>query len=68
MKILWFLKAAGKDDPCIQTGSGIKGLFEAFNDSFENVYLDLYDGMRHEILNEHCKDELLESFIKFIKE
>ena len=60
--------AAGKDDPCIQTGSGIKGLFEAFNDSFENVYLDLYDGMRHEILNEHCKDELLESFIKFIKE
>ena len=60
--------AAGKDDPCIKTGSGINGLFEAFNSSFENVYLDLYDGMRHEILNERCKDELLKSFIKFIEE
>ena len=47
--------AAGKDDPCIQTGSGISGLFEAFNGYFENVYLDLYDGMRHEILNEAVK-------------
>ena len=60
--------AAGKDDPCIKTGSGINGLFEAFNSSFENVYLDLYDGMSHEILNERCKDELLKSFIKFIEE
>ena len=58
--------AGGADDPCIVNGGGIDGLYDHLRKRFNNVSIKKFKGMRHEIQNEQCKDELLtlmESFI-----
>ena len=58
--------AGGADDPCIVNGGGIDGLYDHLQKRFNNVSIKKFKGMRHEIQNEQCKDELLtlmESFI-----
>ena len=58
--------AGGADDPCIVNGGGIDGLYDHLRKRFNNVSIKKFKGMRHEIQNEPCKDELLtlmESFI-----
>ena len=58
--------AGGADDPCIVNGGGIDSLYDHLQKRFINVSIKKFKGMRHEIQNDQCKDELLtlmESFI-----
>ena len=58
--------AGGADDPCIANGDGIDGLYDHLQKRFNSVSIKKFKGMRHEIQNEQCKDELvilMESFI-----
>ena len=57
--------AGGADDPCIVNGGGIDGLYDHLQKRFNNVYIKKFKGMRHEIQNEQCKDELLTLMDKF---
>ena len=58
--------AGGTDDPCITNGGGIDGLYDHLQKRFNNVSIKKFKGMRHEIQNEQCKDELLNLMESFI--
>lgn len=59
---------AGGDDPVGNYGKGVvkaKKKFEAA--SVENVSLTLYEGARHEILNDFCKDDVRRDILSFLQ-
>ena len=60
--------AGGADDPCIENGGGIDGLYDHFRKKFNNVVIKKFKDMRHEIQNERSKNELLSLMESFIKE
>jgi ribosomal protein S18 acetylase RimI-like enzyme len=61
------LIAAGADDNCGLRGAGPKHYRDALLASgHSDVSLKLYDGARHEILNELCRDEAERDIIDFI--
>ncbi len=58
---------AGNDDPVGAYGKGIKTVYNGLYDSkHDNVSMKLYDGMRHEILNEHGKEEVYNDILEWI--
>lgn len=59
----------GKDDPIGKYGKGISRLARTYQKlGINNVDLSIYDGMRHEILNENGREIVYEDVLKFIKE
>ena len=59
---------AGSDDPVGAYGKGVKKL-DAFYTSkvgVKDVTLHLYDGARHEILNEQCKEQVYDDVINWL--
>ena len=58
---------SGKDDPVGAYGKGIttvyNGLYESKHDK---VSMKLYEGMRHEILNEHAKQDVYNDILTWI--
>ena len=63
------LFVAGRQDPCI---GGVKGFDQAVEHlrhmGYRNVTAKLYDGMRHEILNEKQKEQVYRDILQFVKE
>lgn len=59
---------SGSDDP---VGSFKKGVSAVYNRlkaaGIQDVSLKFYDGYRHEILNEACKDEVISDILRFIE-
>lgn len=52
------LLISGKDDPVGSMGKGVQQTYDAFRASgIEDVTLQLYDGLRHEILNEAAQKD-----------
>lgn len=52
------LLISGKDDPVGSMGKGVQQTFDAFRASgIKDVTLQLYDGLRHEILNEAAQKD-----------
>ena len=63
---------AGKDDPVGDYGKGVLKAKQKFEKAgVKEVSITLYSGARHEILNDTCKqqvmDDLLDFFEKHIK-
>lgn len=58
---------AGADDPVGQMGKGPKWLAETYKKlGVERVQLKIYEGMRHEILNETEHEKVYEDILQFI--
>lgn len=50
---------AGAQDPVGDMGKGVKAAYESFRKvGVQDVELKLYEGLRHEILNESCREEV----------
>ena len=59
---------AGKDDPVGDYGKGVIKLKRKFDGAeIKDVSLKLYDGARHEILNDFCKEEVQSDILAFIE-
>ncbi|MDE6000909.1 MAG: alpha/beta hydrolase, partial [Clostridia bacterium] len=58
---------AGEDDPVGDYGKGVKKAYDKFvKAGVEDVSITLYEGGRHEILNDDCKDKVLSDVLGFI--
>lgn len=63
------LVIAGSDDPVGCKGKGPTNLVKLYNKlGLENVQLKLYEGKRHEVLNETNRDEVYSDILKFLNE
>jgi len=59
---------AGKDDPVGAYGKGPKALAECYKDiGVKDVQLEIYENMRHEILNENDHDKVYNRIVEFLK-
>lgn len=58
---------SGTEDPVGGYGSSLRELYDCYREvGIENVELKLYEGGRHEMLNEKCKLDVCEDMLKFI--
>ncbi len=62
------LLIAGAEDPVGDHGKGVKAVYDKLKASGANVKLKLYEGYRHEILNDACHDEVVADIARFIEE
>lgn len=61
------LVIAGEDDPIIQSKKHFNGLLTfLYYVGYRNIQHKLYVGLRHEILNEECKDDIYFDVIEFL--
>lgn len=66
-KNLPFLFISGADDPIGEFGRGVKqAARDLSDDGFKKVDVKLYPKMRHEILNERIRDEVLEEVMGWV--
>lgn len=59
---------SGSDDPVGDYGKGVTAVYEGLKAKSRNVRMKLYDGARHEIHNEFCRQEVFADIIGFIEE
>lgn len=62
------LLIAGGDDPVGDYGRGVRTVYDKLKKEGANVSLKLYDGYRHEILNEKCFPEVVREIKAFVCE
>lgn len=60
------LIVSGKDDPVGGYGKGVEKLFNKLSENGKNVTMTLYEGCRHEILNDICAVQVEEDIAEFI--
>ncbi|MCI7792021.1 MAG: alpha/beta hydrolase [Lachnospiraceae bacterium] len=66
-KKLPIFMVAGNDDPVGEYGKGVKQVFEIYKQAgIEDVSLKLYEGDRHEILNELDKENVYEDIYNWL--
>ncbi|MBS4538766.1 alpha/beta hydrolase [Clostridium sp. D2Q-11] len=66
-KELPILILSGKDDPVGKYGKSVRKLYESYmNIGIENVDIKLYEGGRHEMINEINKNEVFEDIVNWI--
>lgn len=58
---------SGSDDPCaVNKEKWIKAIDSMKSHGYKNITKKMYDGYRHEILQEDCKDEVIKDILNFI--
>lgn len=58
---------SGKEDPIGEYGKGVKKLYKYYLDEgFKSIQIKLYDGARHEVLNEINKLEVYKDILKWL--
>lgn len=62
------LLVAGGEDPVGEYGKGVTKVYENLRAQGANVRMKLYDGCRHEILNDTCAEEVTADILRFIGE
>ena len=62
------LLVSGSEDPVGDYSSGVENVFGMLKEEDANVQIKLYDGYRHEILNDFCRDEVIADIKAFIAE
>ena len=66
-KDLPLLFVAGRDDPVGDYGRGVEKVYKKYiKAGVKDASLRLYEGARHEILNEDCRDCVSEDIFGFI--
>lgn len=62
-----FMFVSGADDPVGDFGKGVQSTVDNLRtDGFKNVQLNLYTGMRHEILNEDIKEQVYDDILTWL--
>ena len=61
------LLVSGSDDPVGGFGKGVKKVHRSLLKSGHSVICHLYEGARHEILNDICRERLYTDILEFIK-
>jgi alpha-beta hydrolase superfamily lysophospholipase len=62
------LLVSGSEDPVGDYGEGVKKVYHLLKNSGANVKMKLYEGYRHEILQDYCKEEVTEDVLRFVQE
>ena len=58
---------AGEKDPVGENGKGVRRVYEMFRKAgMQDVSIKLYPDCRHEILNELCKDEVMQDVLDWL--
>ena len=60
------LLVSGSEDPVGSYGNGVTAVFNILKKQGKDVRMKLYDGCRHEILNDVCRDEVIEDILVFM--
>ena len=60
---------SGWDDPVGERGKGVRRAYKAFADAgINHLHIKLYPKARHELLNERCRDEVMNDILGWINE
>lgn len=62
-----YLLVAGDRDPVGSMGEGVKKVYDAMTAAGVDAKMKLYEGCRHEILNDVCKEEVTRDIISWLK-
>ena len=62
------LLVSGSDDPVGDFGKGVKKVYQRLKKNGRQAELKLYEGCRHEILNDLKKDEVLDDILRFVNQ
>lgn len=60
------LLVAGKEDPVGNYGKGVTHIYHALQKRGADVRMVLYDGCRHEILNDTCREAVIQEILLFV--
>ena len=60
------LLISGSEDPVGENGKGVKKVYELLKAEHANVRIKLFDGYRHEILNDLCRDDVIKELRDFV--
>lgn len=60
------LMISGDSDPVGGSGKGVRQVAKSLTDTGHDVELHLYEGARHEVLNELCADQVMDDIYAFI--
>lgn len=60
------LLVSGEEDPVGNYGVGVKDVYGKLQEAGADVRMKLYPTYRHEILNEDCKDEVVQDILQFL--
>ena len=63
-----YLLVSGDRDPVGDMAKGVRTVNDRMNEAGLNVKMKLYEGYRHEILNDDCKEEVTADIIAFLEE
>lgn len=58
---------SGSEDPVGNYGNGVKRVYKKLKNQNCRVEIKLYEGMRHEILNDYCKKQVQQDILDFIE-
>ena len=73
----WFTRAnmnmpillvSGSEDPVGDHGKGVEKVYKGLKAAGKDVRMKLYQGYRHEILNDACRDEVIADILAFAQE
>ena len=68
-KTLPILFASGSDDPVGNFGKGVRKIYEQYKAAgLQDVALRLYDGDRHELLNETDRQQVYQDLFDWLEE
>ena len=62
------LLVSGAEDPVGENGVGVKKVHDLLKAEGADVRMKLYEGYRHEILNDYCRDEVIKDIEDFVGE
>ena len=61
------LLLSGSEDPVGSYGKGVQAVYDNLKKYGKNVDMKLYEGYRHEVLNDVCREEVIADILNFIE-
>lgn len=61
------LLVSGTDDPVGNYGAGVKQVYQKLQAAKAQVIMYLYDDCRHEILNDTCREQVIQDILQFLQ-
>lgn len=62
-----YLLVSGTNDPVGSMSEGVKKVYESMKNAGCDVTMKLYEGYRHEILNDKCKEEVISDILNWLE-
>jgi len=67
-KAIPILLVSGGEDPVGKFGKGVREVYDKLVSTGHNAKIKLYEGARHEILNDFCREAVVSDLLAFIDE